>query len=190
MLDFEAFHKVPLPMVKFCLPAGLCIQTKSSDWNGACVLAQRIYFLASEIKIVPCYETVLITCHVHKSLGLGFPPLKYLRVCHEELKGDGDAVVVHLGRRLCSLFSAVTETLLTQCQPPWAFLPLLSPTHPHPHPALGLKFLLYWAFGIVSWRTRDWWCPLLIRQVNLGLIRRVLVVDAPSLDQRCLWYGA
>lgn len=67
MLDFEAFRKVPLPVAKFCLPAGLCIQTKSSDWNGTHVLAQRIYFLASEIEIVPCYGTVLITCHVQVS---------------------------------------------------------------------------------------------------------------------------
>ena len=62
------------------------------------MLAQRIYFLDSEMKIVPCFETVLITSHVQNSLGLVFPPLEYLHVCHEELKGDGDAVVVHWGR--------------------------------------------------------------------------------------------
>lgn len=81
----------------------------------------------------------------------------------------------------CSLASAVTETLLTQCQPPWAFLPLLPQTHPHPHPPTKAPTIL--SLGIVSWRTSGWWCPLLIPMFNLGLIRRVLVVDVPSLDQ-------
>ena len=68
LLNFEVFRKVPFPRVKFGLSTSLCVQTESSDFSGAHVFAQSIYFLASEIKIVPCYEIVLILCRVQNDL--------------------------------------------------------------------------------------------------------------------------
>lgn len=75
---------------------------------------------------------------MYESLGLGFPPLEYLCVCHEELKGDGDTVVVHLGRWLFPRFSShrnASDSMPTSLSLP----PSSSPDPSSPTPTPGTK---------------------------------------------------